>query len=57
MDSYDWGEMCELIGIYIQSKLTVIFDKNDSGGILRLWVDNLTKASDRKIDLTKKICY
>ena len=57
MDSYDWGEMCELIGIYIQSKLTVIFDKNDSGGILRLWVDNLTKASDQKIDQTKKICY
>lgn len=57
MDSYDGGEMCELIGIYIQSKLTVIFDKNDSGGILRLWVDNLTKASDRKIDQTKKICY
>ena len=57
MDSYDGGEMCELIDIYIQSKLTVIFDKNDSGGILRLWVDNLTKASDRKIDQTKKICY
>ena len=57
MVSYDGAEICELVGIYILSRLSNIIDKNDCG----LYRDDsllvLRNANRQKIDRIRKKSY
>ena len=54
MRSYDGAEICELVGIYILSRLSTIIDKNDCG----LYRDNgfliLRNVNEQQIDRVRK---
>ena len=54
MGSYDGAKICELVGIYILSRLSNIIDKNDCG----LYRDDgllvLRNANRQKIDRIRK---
>ena len=54
MGSYDGAEICDLVGIYILSRLSNIIDKNDCG----LYRDDsllvLRNFNDQQIDRVRK---